>query len=518
MKTFLHRLALVVAGTLSGFDRLVIKGRLPQLYAPEGMNCYAAANHVRRLDFKAHAKEVTRQILAASRVAQAKAAGRFQYLASSRVSKDEVARAIGKRCPTPEGLVAVVQCVEPCWTFDTQSVNGRLTIRGEPGKCSVLYHYFQDPLFGWMYLRLQTWFPFEVQIGLNGREWLAHRMDQEGMRYRRSDNKFLWVEDWPQAQRWADEQLQTPWVERFDALLRQVHPLHPGHLGRLPLRYNWTVHQSEWATDVAFRSRAALEAWYPRWVRHAFVNFPATQVLRFLGRSGRLPANTTVDVHSDVQAVAESMRVKHWVNGNSVKMYDHGNVLRVETTINVAKEFQSYRAKVGEADGAKAWRVLQRGVADTYRRAQVSQACNSRYLEALSSVAATTPLAALLTPWGKRVVEPGPRGRKVRALNPLAAEDAALLNVVSDPRWQVNGLRNRDVAAALFGDAPSEAVERRRRSAKVSRLLRLLRGHGILKKVAHAHRYLVCPKSRDALLAWAAARNATPEMLTAPAA
>ena len=53
---------------------------------------------------------------------------------------------------------------------------------GEPGKCSALYHYYQHPRFGWMYIRLQTWFPFEVQIGLNGREWLAQRMDQEGMR------------------------------------------------------------------------------------------------------------------------------------------------------------------------------------------------------------------------------------------------------------------------------------------------------------------------------------------------
>jgi ribosome-binding ATPase len=110
-------------------------------------------------------------------------------------------------------------------------------------------------------VRLQTWFPFEVQIGLNGREWLARRLDQEGMPYRRSDNKFLWVEDWGQAPQWLDEQQRTAWVEEFDALVRQVHPLHPGHLGRLRVAYNGTVHQSELATDVAFVTRAALERW-----------------------------------------------------------------------------------------------------------------------------------------------------------------------------------------------------------------------------------------------------------------
>ena len=521
MKTFLQRFALVVSGVLSGFDRVVFKGRLPQLYSAEGMNCYAAANHVLYKDFKTHAQGVTRQVLAASLVESAKAAGRFEYLGSGQASKEEAARAILQRRPTAEGLAAVLQCVEPCWTFDTQSVAGRLSIVGQPGKCSSLYHYYLHPRFGWMYIRLQTWFPFEVQIGLNGREWLAQRMDQAGMRYQRSDNKFLWVEDWRQAQQWLDEQQRTNWVAEFDAMLKQVHPLHPGHLGRLPVRYNWTVHQSEWATDAAFVSRAELEQWYGRWTRYAFEQFDSVRVLRFLGRSGRLASGTTVEVHSDVQAVEESVRLKHWVNGNSVKMYDHGNVLRVETTINRPKEFRSYRSAVGDPEGAKDWRVMRRGVADTHRRAEVSQASNERYLESLAAVAATTTVAEATKGWAERVAEPGrggKAGRKLRALNPLSAADAALLTAVSDPKWAVNGLRNRDLSAALFGEASADALERKRQSAKVGRLLRLLRAHGILKKVPKTHRYQVGEKSRDGLLAILAARSANPEKLAALAA
>ena len=514
MRTFLQRFSSIVWGTLSGFDRLVIKGRLPQLYSPDGMNCYAAANHVRRLDFKSHAKDVTRQVLAASLVEWAKAEGRFRYLAGGRDSKDAVAKEILQRHPVDAGVAAVLQCVEPCWTFDTKSIDGRLTIRGAPGKCSALYHYYRHPVFGWMYVRLQTWFPFEVQIGINGREWLAHRMDREGLKYRRSDNKFLWVEDWDQAQRWLDEQQRTNWGKAFDALVSEVHPLHPGHLGRLPLKYNWTVHQSEWATDVAFRSRAEVEQWYPRWVRHAFAHFDSTQVLRFLGRSGRLAKNGVVAVHSDVRDFEESVRLKHWVNGNSVKMYDHGNVLRVETTINDAKEFRSFRASVGDPKGVKKWRVLRRAVADTHRRAQVSQGSNERYLEALAGVAATATVAELTASWCERAAEPGGRDRKVRALNPLAEDDAALLAVVADPKWSVNGLRNRDLADALYGAAPADPSERRQRSARVSRLLRLLRAHGIVVKVPNRHLYRVNDKSRDGLMAILAARAANPATLT----
>src|SRR5438132_11886886 len=118
MRSFLRRFKAVVLGILSGFDRLVFKGRLPQLYSPEGMNCYAAANHVRLLDFKKHAKEVTGQVLEASLVEQAKSAGRFAYLHNGKASKDEAAREILQRHPTRAGLAAVLQCVEPCWTFD----------------------------------------------------------------------------------------------------------------------------------------------------------------------------------------------------------------------------------------------------------------------------------------------------------------------------------------------------------------------------------------------------------------
>jgi hypothetical protein len=510
MSTFLQRFALLISGVLSGFDRVVFKGRLPQLYSPKGMDCYACVNHVLYKDFKSHAKAVTQQVMAASQIESAKSADRFEYLNSSRTSKDAAARAIDQRCGPTEGLAALLQCVEPCWSFDTKSIDGRLTIRGEPSKCSALYHYYRHPRFGWMYVRLQTWFPFEIQIGLNGREWLGQRMDQEGMRYQRSDNKFLWVEDWQQAQRWLDEQQQTNWVSEFEDLLGQVHPLHPLHLGALPVAYNWTVHQSEWATDVAFHSRSELEQWYKRWTRHAFLNFDSVQVLRFLGRSGRLSADTTVQVHSDVEAVEESVRLKHWVNGNSIKMYDHANILRVEQTMNRAREFKSYRSAVGDPEGPKSWRVLERGVAGTYRRTQVSQSANERYLASLATVASTTTLAEATASWTERVAEPGEggnKGRKVRGLNPLSSADAALLTAVADPKWTVNGLRNRDLAQALYGEPPAETVERKRRSAKVGRLIRLLRAHGILKKVPKSHRYQVCDKARDGLTAILAART-----------
>jgi hypothetical protein len=516
MKLFLQRFAGLVLGCLSGFDRLVFKGKLRQLYAPQGLHCYLSANHVLLKDFDSHVQAVTRQVVQAS-LATAERLGRpLVYLNSSQVSKEDEARRLAQAQGLREGLIGVLQSVEPCWSFAVvgKKATGRLEVVGQPRRCSFLYHYSLHPQLGLLYVRLQTWFPFEVQVGLNGREWLCRQLERAGLAYRRSDNKLLWVADWPRAQQLLDEQPRTAWPALLDELLRPVHPLHPGHLGRLPVAYNWTVSQSEWATDVAFARRADLQEWYGRWLRQAVRDYGGAEVLRFLGRSG--PGRPYQgEVSSDLRRRPEGARLKHRVGANSLKTYDHETIWRVETTINEPKEFRSYRAAVDQPEGPKAWRVLQRSVADMHRRTEVSQAANERYLEALAGVAATRSVQEVAEPLCRRAPAPGKQpGRKVRALNPLAAADAALLTAVADPKWMVNGLRNRDLVAALYAKEAADAAEKRRRSARVTRLLRLLRGHGLLHKVPRTHRYQVSAEARQVIVTLLAARNANAETLS----
>jgi hypothetical protein len=341
------------------------------------------------------------------------------------------------------------------------------------------------------------------------------------VKYRRSDNKFLWVQDWQRAQELFDQQLQTSWPTVLDELQAQVHPLHPVHLGRVPAQYNWTVYESEWATDVAFRSRADLEKLFMPWLRHAFLNFNSAKVLRFLGRTGRIDKNGTAQVKSNVEEFFEGARVKHWVDHNSLKLYDHLNVLRPETTINDPRGFRVFRRAENDPEGPMGWRVLRRGVADLHRRAELSQAANERYLEALAGVAQTKTVKELVEPLCRRVTEPakpGKKPRKVRALNPLSAEDSALLRAISDPKWMVNGLRNRDLVDVLYSNPTDNVVERRRRAARVTRLLRLLRGHSLLHKIKGRNRYQVSAESQTKILAILAAADANPEKLTTSAA
>lgn len=521
MKSFVQALAGLVVGVLSGFDRLMFRGHLRELAYPGGMLRYCNFNGVRLTSFKTHAEQLTEQLIAASE-SEARRLGRpIEYLASPKLRKEDHARRIAQRDRIDEGLIAVFKCVEPCWSFAVRGNRGtqKLEVRPELRKCLHLYHYYQHPLFGFCYARVQTWFPFTIQIGLNGREWLTRQLDAAGLAYRRHDNCISWVEDVAAAQALLDGQLRVNWARRLSELGALVHPAHPQLLGKCPLTYYWSLKQSEWASDVLFEKPSALRERYGAWLRHAVLRYDSAEVLRFLGRkltaSGTVNGHYTAEVLSDLGHRVDGVRIKHRVGENSIKMYDKagGRVLRVETTINDPSDFKVYRAKEGEPEGTKAWRVLRSGVADVHRRAQVSQAANERYLKGLAAVDHDESLQQLLEPLGRRAREPGPSGRILRGLNPMVGEDAKLLEVIGRSEFTVNGLRNRDVVAGLYPTEAADSTERKRRSARIGRLLRLLRAHGLLRKVPKTHRYQTTDRGRLILTALQAARGASTQKL-----
>jgi len=59
----------------------------------------------------------------------------------------------------------------------------------------VLYYYFLDREFGLMHVRLQTWFPFTVQVYVNGHSWLERQMTKRKMGFIQKDNAFLQIDD-----------------------------------------------------------------------------------------------------------------------------------------------------------------------------------------------------------------------------------------------------------------------------------------------------------------------------------
>jgi hypothetical protein len=522
MKRFIQQHADQISGVLSGFDRLRFRGTLRWLAYTLGMQGYLYTAGVLLKDFKAYVQGVTEQVRAATERLAAAAGRPLRFLDSSRISKEETARQIAARDGIQEGLVCVFSAVEPCFSYEVRrdAQRHRLELRGRPQKCLHYYFYLQHPQFGFMHLRLQTWLPLTIHIAMNGREWLARQLDAAGLGYRRSDNCFLELADSVRAQELCDQQLCTRWRRAFVKLLHQYHPTHKEFFRERPVEYYWTLDQSEWATDVMFRSPAALARLYPQLLRHAAYNFQSTDVLRFLGRkltaSGNIRGSFRGEVVSDIARRADHLRLKHRLNQNWLKMYDkQQSLLRVETTLNDVKDMQVFRRAEGDPQSPRRWRPLRKGVADIKRRARISQAANERYLDGLAQVHATESLGELT----KALCQPTElSGKRVRALQPWSPGDAQLLEAISRPEFSLNGFRNKDLRPILYGPQEPSAKEQRRRSAKVSRQLRMLRAHGLILKVVHTHRYQLTTRGRTILAALQAARQANPDQLAKLAA
>jgi len=371
-----------------------------------------------------------------------------------------------------------------------------------------------------MHARIQTWFPFAVQICLNGREWLARGMDAEGLHYVRRDNCFTWLEDPVRAQQLMAEQVRSAWPDLLNHLARSMNPAHEAMFQACPMEYYWSTYQSEWATDIMFRDAGSLAKLYPNLVHHAMTTFGSPDVLRLLGHkvaaNGNIPPALKAEVTSDMKRRPEGVRVKHRVGTNSLKMYDkQGSVLRVETTINDVDGFKTFRAPEGKPDAPKSRQRMRKGIADLYRRSETSQACNDRLLRAMAAVEDTTPLGELTS----RLCQPVKhKRRRFRPMNPTAPDDAKLFETVSRGEFNLNGFRNKDLRELLFADADAPKADQRRHAAVVSRRIALLRAHRLVRKVPGSHRYHLSGKGRLIATASISLRNVGIKQLTKLAA
>lgn len=517
MHPFLERHAADVLGMLSGFDRLRLRGTLRRIANVQGMGSFLTEQRVLLKDFGEYVDRVTTEVKRGTEAVATAADRPVIYLARPSDDKEARARMIAAQDQIETGLVCVLKSVEVCWSYDLHRNRDtkRLELVPAPRKCLHYYHYHLHPALGFLHVRLQSWFPFTVHVCLNGREWLARQLDAARLGYRRRENCFVWLEDVAATQRLADAQLRTAWAPLLDGLVAAANPAHAALFAAYPLPYYWSVEQSEWASDVLFKDARRLEALYPPLVTHAITQLGSRDVMRFLGKwvpaCGGVGGNFGGEVVSDLVARPEGVRVKHQVNGNRVKMYNkQGSVLRVETVINQARDLKVFRPKEGDPDGPKQWRYLRKGVADTHRRAALSQQTNERYLDALTAVTEPTALGVLSAPVCRRVRF---HGYPVRALNPLAPEDAALLTAIARGEFLITGCRNRDLRRLLFPPTHDAALTRRR-GGMVTRKLRLLRAHGLVRKVSHTHRYVVSPNGRVVLTALLAAQQADIATLT----
>ena len=498
MKAFVDKYEDRIHGVLSCFDRMLFRGYLP-IMSGWSMAQLLRAHEVDSGQLKTFLLSNALRLKTHARGMAMKHGRPFEYLATP-TRKEDAARKLAERDGIEEGLVCVFSALEPCRTFSFVFYREQPYVQSARRKCLHLYFYFMDRHLGLIHVRLQTWFPLQIQVYLNGHEWLARKLTARGIGYTKLDNTFARVEELPRAQRLADRFAHLDWPSILNRYARLVVPQLDDVLHGC--EYYWVASQAEYSTDVMFKTAAGLRELYPRLLSHSTLCFSAEEVMNFLGRklTGRFEGEIVSDLSSFACRRVGGSRIKHRVKQNWMKMYDKaGLVLRIETVINNPEEFRVRKQVLRDGKQRAEWVALRKGVAYLFRYREVSLQANARYLDALAAVDDPTP--------GKQALQrltstkKDAAGRSCPGFNPLAQHDATLFKSVMAGEHCLHGFTNLDVRSRLTGTHWLRACadDPKKASAKVGRCFRRLHAHGLIAKIPRTRRWRVTDYGRKVI-------------------
>jgi hypothetical protein len=382
--------------------------------------------------------------------------------------------------------VHVLSAMEACPSYRPwhDKPSRKTFLRPDTGKCLHYYFYFMDADLGLVYLRVPTWAPFRLQFYCNGHNWLARQLTAEGIAFTMADNAFVRIDDWQRAQDLADGFSPDLLHRVLDRYAAQCCPV----LDVFDQTYHWSLMQTEYATDLVFRSAATLKPLYDQFARESVLNVKAEQVATFLGH--KITPQLAQEVGSQFSTRIEGTCIKHRFGSASVKMYDKfGCVLRIETTTNDVSFFKHHR-KVEHRQGpaTRGLAPVKKSIYSLIDLREILFGCNRRYLEHLSALDDFSGgVRALDRVTRPRVID----DKTVKGINFFDPTDNALLRALQNPRVNIAGIRRGDLIPMLDQLSPN----------RLSRQLRRLRDIGVIKRVRGTYRYYLTRLGRAATAA-----------------
>jgi hypothetical protein len=513
MELFVRKHEEKINGTLSCFDRMLFRDYLP-IQSEWAMAEFLKQNGISIWQLKEFLIKSADRINGYAKAMAAKHGRPFQYL-TAYTRKEELARKMAEKEGITRGLICVYSAVELCRTFTFRYENNRCYVRSKQRKCLFIYFYFMDREFGLIHVKLQTWFPMPIQIYVNGHDWLERKLEANRISFTKHDNVFLKIEEWERAQKFADRFAGLNWPRILERYARYVNPLMKDML--YGLKHYWVTSQSEYSTDIVFKTSSDLKELYARLLSHSTLCFGAKDVMSFLGR--KLTGHFLSEIVTDMKDGGlcrriPGTRIKHRVKENWLKMYDKtGLVLRVEMVINNPEEFKVRKRVKRKNRRVMEWVSMRKGVAYLFRYRDVSRQANDRYLEALAVV--EDPTDAIQRLDDITIRKKTRSGRGVRAFNPLSLEDIQLFKAMMAGEHFIRGFSNGDLRACLessphlrkYADHP------KKQSAKVSRILSRFHAHKLISKIPRTRRWRVTKRGKQIMAASLCLRDvAFPEL------
>jgi len=470
--------------TLSCYDRILIAGSLPEISYGQGITAFFNKNEIRLFDYAKFAEPFKEAIRSNAEQIAKENNIEIEFMRKTHVRKEDIITKRIKNRGNHTGIVHIISAMEACPSFQPwhDKKTGRNYLRPDQGKCLHYYFYFIDELLGLCYVRVPTWCPFRLQVYVNGHNILASELRQADINYTMIDNAFDSIEDAQKAQEISDNISVEKIHRKLDELAWRFCPVYKD----LKLRYHWSIMQAEYATDIVFKRQNDLEEIYSELIATAIHTVKPDNIATFLGR--KLDDKYQGEVGNNYNIRIEGSRIKHSMGQVSIKMYDKfSKILRIETTTNDVSFFKHFR-EVVHRDGTTSHQmaILKKNIYSLSFLKDNLEAANKRYLEFISAFDNKEVGRKRLD---KITSSKNVNDRNYKGFNFFNETDLFVLMSIIRGEFNIAGFRNKQLRKLL-----------NLKTSKVSRLIKRLLVHGLIKKAANAYKYYVTKIGKETII------------------
>lgn len=463
-----------IAGVLHCYDRVIIQGTVPGICYAGGMTSYLYANKIRIFDYPKFANPFKEELRNNAQQIADEHGIKIQFIRKRHIRKEKIISNIIKDRGNHPGLVHIISAMESCPSYKPwhNKKTSKTYLKSDQAKCLHYYFYFIDEDLGLCYVRVPTWCPFRLQIYFNGHNVLNAAMKKEGIQTVIRDNAIMKSESFRSAQTISDTIDISHIHKKLDAFASLYCPV----IKHFPVGYHWSIMQVEYATDIIFKRQKDLQLIYGNLTRTAIHSVKPENIATFLGK--KLSPLYQDEMGNNFSTRIEGTCIKFKMGRSSIKMYDkHGIILRIETTTNDVSFFKHYR-KVEHRNGTSSMQLtnMKKGLYSLGPLKEILFNANQRFLKFISDIVDPSVGIKKLEKVSKTVVQ---NNRPFKGFNFFSKDDMNILQAIISGAFTISGFQNKNLRSILKGYS----------SSQISRILKRLHTHGIIKKVAHTYKY-----------------------------
>jgi len=464
-----------ISGVLGCYDRIIIRGTPGSLGYKDGMTGFFYGKNYKIFDFANIFKPITDALKSNIEKMASENNTKIEYVRKvGAFRKDDKINEILKERGYHVGLVHIFSQLELLNTYDPwyDKEAKRAYFNFATTKRLVYYVYFIDKLLGLCYIKVPSIAPFALSFYFNGHGLLANKLTKAEIGFTKQDNAFVSIDDCEQAQILSDNIDVKEIHKILDSIAKRFVPFPT----EWDIRYQWSLSEVEYSYDIIFADYDTLKPIYDNIITTAMHTITPENIANYLGK--RFSFQFEGEAGSRFNKRILGTRIKHQLGDTSVKIYDKfGSILRIEVTSRNVSEMRVFR-DVHKRDGTTQAQVapVKKSIYSLYDLTALFQRACNRYLEAISAFDDPSDGLKKLDKAVEPVVE---NNRKYNGFNFFSKEDKALLLAIADPKFNIDGMRNRHLRAMIPG----------KNMGQISRLLKRLRVHELIEKVRGTLKY-----------------------------